>query len=143
MKIHPAFTLLFVLVLLITASGRAAAQPAAPTPLAPANGANVTVPFQISWSAVTDPSGIIAYNWQVSATSSFSSVPVQNSTSGPTQDTVGGLANGTYFWRVQAVSGAFVQSTWSQASSVTVTGPAPGAVGTPALAPTKASSTFP
>ena len=142
MKTRHAATLLFVLVLVVTAAGRAAAQPAAPTPLAPADGANVTVPFTISWSAVSDPSGIVAYNWQVSASSNFSSVPVQNSTSGPTQDTVGGLANGTYFWRVQAVSGAFVQGAWSSPRTFTVTGRAPDAVATPLLQPTKAYSTF-
>jgi hypothetical protein len=142
MKTRPALTLLFVLLLFVAAAGRAGAQPAAPTPLAPAHGANVALPFTIAWSAVSDPSGIVAYNWQVSALSDFTSVPVQSSTNGATQDTVGGLANGTYFWRVQAVNGAFVQSNWSQPSSFTVTGPAPGAVGTPALAPTQAYSTF-
>src|SRR5437899_12748854 len=59
MKIRPALTLLFVLVLGVAAGGRAAAAiPPAPTPLAPAFGANVLVPFTISWSAVSDPSGI-------------------------------------------------------------------------------------
>src|SRR5918912_3256686 len=72
--------------------------PPAPAPLAPANGASVTVPFTISWSAVSDPSGIVAYNWQVSPSSIFSPVVAQNSTSGQTQDTVGGLAARTYFW---------------------------------------------
>src|SRR2546422_8398482 len=65
MKVRPALTLLFVLVLGVAAGGRAAAAvPPAPTPLAPAFGANVLVPFTISWSAVSDPSGIVAYNWQ-------------------------------------------------------------------------------
>src|SRR5258708_4208925 len=142
MKIRPALTLLFVLLLVVAAAGRAAAQPPAPTPLAPADGANVALPFTISWSAVSVPSGIVAYNWQVSALSDFTSVAVQSSTNGATEDTVGGLATGTYFWRIQAVSGAFVQSNWSQPSSFTVTGPAPGAAGTPELAPTQAYSTF-
>jgi hypothetical protein len=82
-------------------------EPPAPSPLAPANGAQVTVPFTISWSAVSDPRGIVAYNWQVSPSSTFSPVIELNSTSGQTQDTVSGLANGTYFWRVQAVNGNF------------------------------------
>ncbi len=70
----------------------AAAVPAAPSPIAPAAGASVTSPLSISWSAVTDPSSIIAYNWQVSASSTFGTVVAQNSTMGPTQDTVSGLA---------------------------------------------------
>jgi hypothetical protein len=143
MKNRLALALLWVLVLGVWAGGRAAAAvPPAPTPLAPAAGASVLVPFTISWSAVSDPSGIAAYNWQVSPSSSFSPVILLNSTNGQTQDTVSGLANGTYFWRVQAVSGAFVQGAWSQARSFTVTGAGPGAPGTPTLEPTKGYSTF-
>src|SRR5712692_513097 len=143
MKVRPALTLLFVLVLGVAAGGRAAAAvPPAPTPLAPAFGANVLVPFTISWSAVSDPSGIVAYNWQVSSSSTFTPVILQNSTNGQTQDTVSGLPNGTYFWRVQAVNGAFVQGAWSQARSFTVTGAGPGEPGTPTLGPTQGYSTF-
>jgi hypothetical protein len=129
----------------LAAAGPAAAQvPPAPTPLAPANGASVTVPFTISWSAVTDPNnGPVAYNWQVSASSSFTSVTLQNSTqAGITQGTVSGLPNGTYFWRVQAFfSSTFTVGAWSAAQSFTVTGAA-GEPGAPTLAPTQAYSTF-
>jgi hypothetical protein len=65
-----------------------------------------------------------------------------NSTSGATQDTVGGLATGTYFWRVQAVSGNFVQGAWSQARSLTVTGANADAPGTPTLSPPKGATAF-
>src|SRR5712692_3219774 len=134
---------LFILIAFFgVAQFAAAAVPAAPSPIAPAAGASVTSPLSISWSAVTDPSGIIAYNWQVSASSTFCTVVAQNSTMGPTQDTVSGLTNGTYFWRVQAVNGAFVQGTWSQAWSFSVTGVGSGAPGSPTLAPTKGYSTF-
>src|SRR5207245_10547908 len=110
MKVRPALTLLFVLVLGVAAGGRAAAAvPPAPTPLAPAFGANVLVPFTIPWSAVSDSSGIVAYNWQVSSSSTFTPVILQNSTNGATQDIVSGLANGPYVWRVQAVNGGIVQ----------------------------------
>src|SRR5262245_1711579 len=81
------------------------AGPPAPALLGPADGAPVTEPFTIAWEAVTDPHGIVAYNWQVSPSSSFSPVVALNSTSGQTQDTVAGLPPGTYFWRVQAVNG--------------------------------------
>src|SRR5438105_7670308 len=108
-------SLLFVVVFALVGSGSVAlaAGPAAPNPLAPLNGAQVTVPFTNSWSAVSDPSGIIAYNWEVSPSSSFVPVAASNSTSGQTQSTVSGLTNGTYFWRVQAVNGAFTQGAWS------------------------------
>src|SRR5216683_6040411 len=87
-KIQTAFTLLSLLVLSVAGGGRAAAAPPAPIPLAPADTATVQIPFAISWSAVSDPAGIVAYNWQVSPSSSFTPVVLQNSTSGPTQDTV-------------------------------------------------------
>src|SRR5918911_3538946 len=111
--------------------------PPAPAPLAPANGAQVTVPFTISWSAVSDPSGIVAYNWQLSPSSTFSPVIQLDSTSGQTQDTVSGLAKGTYFWRVQAVNGNIVQGAWSPARSFNVTGASSSAPGTQTLNPTK------
>jgi hypothetical protein len=97
---------------------------AAPAPLAPANGASVLVPFTISWSAVTHSSGIAGYNWQVSTSSSFSVLTLADSTAGTvTEDTVAGLANGTYFWRVQAVSNEpLQQGPWSEVRSFTVTG---------------------
>src|SRR5215212_5803954 len=116
--------------------------PPAPSPLAPANGAQVTVPFTISWSAVSDPHGIVAYNWQVSPSSTFSPVIQLNSTSGQTQDTVSWLANGTYYWRVQAVNGNFVQGAWSATRSFTVTGANSGAPGTPTLNPPNGGTTF-
>jgi hypothetical protein len=70
-------------------------------------------------------------------------VSLQNSTNGATQDTVSGLPNGTYFWRVQAFfSSTFTQGTWSQPQSFTITGAGPGEPDTPTLAPTQAYSTF-
>lgn len=138
---HSFASILMVAVLCASSIGISAA-PAAPTPLAPAGGASVQEPFAISWSSVSDPSGIVAYNWQVSTSSGFSPVILQDSTSGQTSDTVSGLANGTYFWRVQAVNGAFEQGAWSAARSFTVTGVSGSAPGTPSLGPPKGYSTF-
>jgi hypothetical protein len=130
--------------LLLVCAATAPAQTAPPSPalLSPASGASVQVPFGISWSSVSDPAGIVAYNWQVSSSSSFSPVVLQDSTSGQTQATVSGLANGTYFWRVQAVNGSFVQGAWSTPRSFTVTGAGAGAPGTPILGDPKGYSTF-
>ena len=142
MKTHVVKSLC-ALTLILAAVSSAFAAVAVPNPLSPASGANLQSPLTISWSAVTDPSGILGYNWQVSTSSTFPTVALQNSTNvGITQDTVSGLPNGTYFWRVQAVSGAFVKSTWSAARSFNITGAGPGQPGAPALSPTKAYSTF-
>ena len=143
MKTRSLPRLIFALALIIAMAGlAAAATPSAPSPLSPAAGASVLAPFSISWSAVSDPSGIAAYNWQVSSSSTFPTVILQNSTNGQTQDTVSGLANGTYYWRVQAVNGAFVQGAWSQPRSFTISGAGAGALNPPTLAPTKGYSTF-
>ena len=140
---HSYLTLLFAIILYVSAVGRVvAAPPPAPSPVSPADGASVTQPFTISWTAVSDPTGIVGYNWQVSSSSAFTSVLLQNSTSGATQASVSGLANGTYFWRVQAANGAFEQGAWSQPRSFNVTGAGTGFPGTPSLAPTKGYSTF-
>src|SRR4051812_33640715 len=93
MKLSRILTLLLALALLIltvglptrstaarnktptpTATPTGPAGPSAPRLLDPANGAQVTVPFTIAWTAVTDPSGIVAYNWQVSPSASFAPV---------------------------------------------------------------------
>jgi hypothetical protein len=138
-----SLTLLFIITLCLGATGRGAtAAPAAPSPVSPADGEVVTQPFTISWTAVSDPSGIVAYNWQVSSSSTFTSVLLNSSTNGATQDTVSGLADGAYFWRVQAVNGGFVQGAWSQPRSFTVTGAGAGSPGTPSLGPPKGYSTF-
>jgi hypothetical protein len=132
-----------LLVLMSVGSAAAATPPPTPTLLSPANGASVQVPFTISWTAVTDPSGIIAYNWQVSPSSTMAPVILQNSTNGTTtQDTVSGLAVGTYYWQVQAVSGAFVQGAWSTPQSFTVTGSGSAEPGIPTLNPPNGYNTF-
>ena len=103
-------------VILVCAATTPAAIPSTPTLLGPPNGASVTVPFKISWSATLSPSEINAgYNWQISRSSSFSSLVLMDSTNpATTEDTVSGLTPGTYFWRVQAAD-TTGQGAWSQA----------------------------
>lgn len=138
-----AVNFILAVILVLGASCSAFAAVAVPNPLSPTSGANLQSPLTISWSAVTDPSEILGYNWQVSTSSTFPTIALQNSTNvGTTQDTVSGLPNGTYFWRVQSVSGAFVKSAWSAARSFNITGAGPGQPTAPALSPTKAYSTF-
>lgn len=142
-RFSPAVAFILMLCSLFTLPQVAtAATPPTPSPVSPAAGASVTAPFTISWSAVTDPSGIVAYNWEVSASSNFTSIAANNSTMGATQDTVSGLGSGTWFWRVQSVNGSFVQSAWSAARSFTVTGATAGALPAPNMDPPKGYSTF-
>ena len=97
--------------------------PGTPTLVSPADGASVVTPFAISWTAVSDPSGITAYNWAVSTTASFATTAAVGTTPGTvTQATVSNLANGTYFWHVQAVNGPFGAGEFSAARTFTVTG---------------------
>jgi hypothetical protein len=131
------------MVIVLSFAAGPAAVPAAPTPLAPSDGASVTIPFVISWSAVSDPSGINGYNYQVSASPTFSPLLIQDSTGGAvTQDTISGLPSGTYYWRVQAATGSFELTAWSAARSVVVTGVGAGTPGTPTMHPTAGYSTF-
>src|SRR5262249_18249507 len=116
--------------------------PAAPTLLSPAAGASVQEPFTISWSGVTSPKGILAYNWPASPNAAFSPVVRLNSTMGATSDVMSGLANGTWFWRVQAVDSALIQGAWSASQTFVVTGVAPGGIAAPVLGPTKGYTTF-
>jgi hypothetical protein len=134
---------LMLLLSLLLAPGLAVAvPPPAPALVAPGNGASVLVPFTISWTPVSDPVGIVGYNWHISNSSGFSPMIKLDSTSGQTQSTVSGLANGTYFWRVQAVNSAFEQGPWSPVRSFVVSGASAESPGTPVLDPPVGYSTF-
>jgi hypothetical protein len=110
------------------------AAPPAPQLLTPADGAQVVEPFTISWSAVSDPSGISQYHWQISASSTFATIATSGFTNGnTTQATVGGLVNGTYFWHVKAQNNQALWGSNSTTRRFTVTGQAPGTPGTPSL----------
>lgn len=110
--------------------------PAAPTLLSPANGASVTTPFTIDWTEEFDPtlSANGGYNWQVSATSAFTTTVLRDSTlPDVTEATVSGLPAGTYFWRVQAVDGQLRSSDFSAPHSFTITGAGASQPGTAVL----------
>ncbi|WP_163483861.1 hypothetical protein [Geodermatophilus sabuli] len=112
--------------------------PAAPAQLAPANGASVTTPVTLSWSAVLDPAPASqngGYNWEIATSATFTTLVTRDSTlPGVTQESVGQLAPGTYHWRVQAVDGALRVGPWSSTRSFVVTGAGPGALAAPVLA---------
>lgn len=120
-----------------------AAPPAAPLLLGPADGASVSLPFTISWSSVSGAGG---YNWELSQTSGFGSVSERNgpllSGAATTEDTISGIAPGTYFWRVQAVSRDLEQGPWSAPRRVVVTGSSTGVPAAPTLHPPHEATQF-
>lgn len=99
---------------------------AAPALVSPAEGASVLTPFTISWSPVSDPQGITHYNWQLGTTSTFTSLATAGTVAGnvmkaTVNPTPPPLANGEYFWRVQAVNPDGI-GPYSSGRAVTVTG---------------------
>ena len=120
-----------------------AVPPVAPTLLAPANGTSVTMPLTISWSQLPDVGG---YNWEIGLSSDFSSVIERNPAllvgAATTRDVVSGLPDGTYFWRVQAVSRASEPGAWSAPRSFTVSGASAAVPGTAVLAPPQNATQF-
>ncbi len=131
---------------LIVGAPLTAAPPAAPTLAGPVNGAQVTIPLTISWSAGGDPAGVGGYNWEVSLSSDFASVIERNPKllvgATTTSDIVSGLPNGTYFWRVQAVSPSLEPGAWSSPRSFVVTGTGPGVPGSAILDPPQNGTRF-
>ena len=123
-------------------SGIAAAPPA-PTLVAPVNGATATIPFVISWAEVAGAGG---YNWEISLSPDFATVLERSAEllvgATTTRDTVSGLANGTYFWRSQAVSPTQEPGPWSAARSFTVTGATADVPGIAVLDPPHNSTRF-
>lgn len=110
--------------------------PPAPALVEPAAGGALVQPVRIAWTEVTDPDGpIMRYDWQVSASSTFSSVIAWGFTSGSPPlfyDFLSGLPNGTYFVRVNCTQPATgLESTFSSARSFTITGLGPAPTVTP------------
>lgn len=143
-RLIPLVMSTFILAIMGATVVLASSGPPAPTLLSPSNGAQVTVPFTISWSSVNDAAGIDAYNWQISKSSTFSTITAQNSVHGTqTQDTISGIVNGTYYWEVQAFDNNFILGPWSAPQSFTITGANSGELGPPTLnLPQTGATTF-
>ena len=120
------------------AISRPPAVPGPPSPVAPSPGASVTEPVALSWQPPAGARGL-NFRWQVSTDPNFGTL-VLTTTTAPniTSTTLSGLADGTYYWRVQSVSFppdpySALFGNWAPTRSLTVTGQAPGTPGTPAL----------
>ncbi|HEY3108861.1 MAG TPA: hypothetical protein VGL23_08920, partial [Chloroflexota bacterium] len=124
------------------------AAPPAPNPLSPANGASLVEPLTLTWSTVGDPTGLFGYRWEVSTTTTFATRvatgfnDARAASPSPTQATLSGLPNGTYFWRVQAQNKALVNGAFSAPVSFVVTGSAAGTPATPTVTGPAANARF-
>ena len=110
------------------ASGDLAAD--APLLTSPADGAvfHNGLVGRLEWNGVTDPSGVHAYEFQVSGRSDFAkdfilhrgAVPATSVIIPPSVGSSGGLSLITYFWRVRTADNAGNLSAWSAARTFTV-----------------------
>jgi hypothetical protein len=104
--------------------------PPAPTPLSPAGGATVSLPFKFDWSDTANPQ-IPGYDIDVDDDPNFDGVfgvlLVQN-ISRSDYVLMSDLAPGTYFWRVRAIHGN-VLGPWSAGQSFRVVAPPPTSPG--------------
>ncbi|HEV8538637.1 MAG TPA: glycosyl hydrolase family 18 protein [Bacteroidota bacterium] len=102
------------------ASGGTASAPAAPNLSAPSNAATgIAVNPTLTWNSSV---GATSYRLQVSTSSSFSSLVVDNSGNTATSYAASGLSNSTtYYWRVNAANTGGT-SAWSNTFSFTTTG---------------------
>ena len=129
------------------AISRPPAVPGRPSLVAPSPGASVTEPVALSWQPPAATPGV-HFQWQVSTSPSFATLVLAATTSAKVTSTpLSGLAPGTYYWRVQAVSFPpepyfALFGNWSPTRSVTITGEAPGTPGTPALTAPAPGSQF-
>jgi len=100
--------------------------PSVPTMLSPADGAklNSTTPT-LSWSSVAGAPGM-TYSLQIAYDIAFTSFKVNATGLTTTTYTTAVLTQGTYYWRVRAVSGTGNASEWSTPWSFTVDTTAPG-----------------
>jgi hypothetical protein len=89
---------------------------AAPTLTGPANGATTDAPPLFTWSAV---SGADHYAFQLGGSTGFNPPQVSVSTKNARVALTSAIPNGTYTWRVAAVTAAGVQGPWSATRSFT------------------------
>ena len=102
----------------------AAPIPAGVSPVAPANGATVQLPFFFDWSDTPNPQ-VPGYDVEVNTSSNFAPASMVLLLSPSRSDymiTRDLLAPGNYFWRVRALHGD-VAGLWSGGRAITVTAP--------------------
>jgi hypothetical protein len=93
--------------------------PPKPTLILPPAGTQVTITPTLSWSAVTDPSGV-TYNLQIARDTGFAQLVIdrQGITAGEytvaqAEQLASTKSTSPYYWRVRAIDGAGNQSEWT------------------------------
>ena len=73
--------------------------------LLPADGHETSATeFRLRWSAVSDSAGVDSYALEISKSTAFAPVTYADTVDGSaTDDTITGVSNDTYFWRVRAI----------------------------------------
>jgi hypothetical protein len=102
----------------------AAPVPAGVSPVAPATGATVRLPFFLDWSDTPNPQ-VPGYDLEINSSAGFalaSSVLLLSPSRSDYMITRDLLAPGNYFWRVRALHGD-VAGPWSAGRAITVTAP--------------------
>ncbi|HEY3161196.1 MAG TPA: hypothetical protein VGJ78_19660 [Vicinamibacterales bacterium] len=97
----------------------AATTPAAPTLLAPANGATVTLPVTLDWN---DVAGAASYQIQVDDSSAFTVPLVIDQVVTASQFTLSAAAASQHWWRVRGRNSAGTAGAWSPVRTFTVGG---------------------
>ena len=94
----------------------------APRPTAPANGlVSYSTTVELAWDALA---GASEYQVQIDDRSNFTA-PERDLMSGDTTETLAGLADGRYYWRVRAFNGEGVAGQWSSKRSFVIKTDAP------------------
>ena len=106
----------------------AATTPPAPTLLAPANGATVTLPVTLDWN---DVAGAASYQVQVDDSSAFTVPLVIDQVVTASQFTLSTAAASQHWWRVRGRNSAGTAGAWSPVRTFTVGGGAPPPPTTP------------
>ena len=91
--------------------------PVAPTLLAPANSARVSLPLTLDWNDVTNAA---SYQIQVDDSSSFGSPFAIDTTTAASQLTTSTLSARQYWWRVRGRNSAGTAGAWSSTRNFTV-----------------------
>lgn len=104
-----------LVVLMLIAAAPSYGSLTAPVPTAPTNGGTFDTPPVFAWNSVA---GADHYHFQLAADSAFASISTEVDTKNTRETVIAPLQNGTYYWRVRAVTATGAVSNWSAPRSI-------------------------